>query len=116
MVQMALAVKSVGLDHMVFVQYPTAADPINANKVVPSTALATALMDRVQQDKSIGLDKDALGLSTKLEKAKKKAAAAAASSTSSPSPSASATTDPDVIAGLRGQTAAQQTCSVAYGS
>jgi LCP family protein required for cell wall assembly len=112
MVQMALAVKSVGLDHMVFVQYPTAEDPTNANKVVPSTALATTLLDRVQKDESIGLDKDALGLSTKLEKAKKKAAAASAS----PSPSASASASSDVIAGLRGQTASQQTCSVAYGS
>lgn len=115
MVQMALAVKSVGLDHMVFVQYPTAEDPSNANKVVPATALATTLLDRVQKDESIGLDKDALGLSTKLEKAKKKAAAEASGS---PSPSATTTTkaDSDVIAGLRGQTAAQQTCSVAYGS
>jgi LCP family protein required for cell wall assembly len=116
MVQMALAVKSVGLDHMVFVQYPTAEDPENANKVVPSTVLATALMERVQKDQSIGLDKDALGLSTKLEKAKAKAKKAA-ESTASPSPSASATaSDSDVLAGLRGQTAAQQTCSVAYGS
>jgi LCP family protein required for cell wall assembly len=115
MVQMALAVKSVGLDHMVFVQYPTAEDPLNANKVVPSTALATTLLDRVQKDESIGLDKDALGLSTKLEKAKKKKAAEAAAA-GSPSPSATAKADSDVIAGLRGQTAAQQTCSVAYGS
>jgi LCP family protein required for cell wall assembly len=113
MVQMALAVKSVGLDHMVFVQYPTAEDPYNENKVVPYTALATTLLDRVQKDESIGLDKHALGLSTKLEKAKQKA-----TSSASPTPSASATSkaDSDVIAGLRGQTAAQQTCSVAYGS
>ena len=119
MVQMALAVKSVGLEHMVFVQYPTGADPVNPSKVVPSTALATTLMERVQQDRSVGLDKDALGLSTKLKKAKQKAKdeeKASASPTRSPSPSASATADTDVIAGLRGQTAAQQTCSVAYGS
>jgi LCP family protein required for cell wall assembly len=119
MVQMALAVKSVGLGRMVFVQYPTAEDPENPSKVVPSAALATTLMDRVQQDRSIGLDKDALGLSTKLEKAKKKADKAA-KATKSPSPSATATatgtTDSDVIAGLRGQTAAEQTCSIAYGT
>ena len=114
MVQMALAVKSVGLNHMVFVQYPTAADPINPNKVVPSTALASVLMQRVQQDEAIALDKDALGLSTTLKNAKKKAAIATASP--SPSPSASASTDADVVAGLRGQTAAEQTCSLAAGS
>ena len=115
MVQMALAVKSVGLNHMVFVQYPTAADPLNANKVVPSTALAATLIDRVEKDQSIGLDKNALGLSTKLEKAKK---SASGSGTASPtaSPTSSTKSESDVIAGLRGQTAAQQTCSVAYGS
>lgn len=110
MVQMALAVKSVGLNHMVFVQYPTAADPVNANKVVPSTELASVLMQRVQQDKAIALDKDALGLSTTVKNAKKKGA------TSSPSPSVSASPDADVIAGLRGQTAAERTCSLAAGS
>lgn len=121
MVQMALALKSVDLDRMVFVQYPVTDDPVDANKVVPNATLATALMDRVQRDEPIVLDKDALGVSTKLEKAKRKAAAkakaaAAAAATDSPSPSASATADPDVLAGLRGQTAAQQTCSVAFGS
>jgi LCP family protein required for cell wall assembly len=121
MVQMALALKSVDLDHMVFVQYPTAEDPLNPNKVVPSTELATALMDRVQQDKAIGLDKNALGLSTKLsstQKAKKTTSSTSAtksssSSTATPEPTESA--DPDVLAGLRGQTAAQQTCSIAFG-
>jgi LCP family protein required for cell wall assembly len=121
MVQMALAVKSVDLDRMVFVQYPVTDDPVNPNKVVPNAALATALMDRVQQDAPIRLDKDALGLSTKLEKEKRKKAAAAAEEeesdpTASASPSATETADPDVLTGLRGQTAAQQTCSGAFGS
>jgi LCP family protein required for cell wall assembly len=115
MVQMALAVKSVGLGHMVFVQYPTAADPLNANKVVPYTALATTLLDRVQKDESIGLDKNALGLSTKLAAARKKAAAAKKAATSTPTPTSTSTASTDVIAGLRGQTAAEQTCSVAFG-
>lgn len=112
MVQMALAVKSVGLNHMVFVQYPTAADPVNPNKVVPSTELASVLMQRVQQDKAIALDKDALGLSTTVKNAKKKSA----TSSPSPSPSVSASPDADVIAGLRGQTAAERTCSLAASS
>jgi LCP family protein required for cell wall assembly len=116
MVQMAVAVKTVGLDHMVFVQYPAVDDPVNRNKVIPNAALATALMDRVQKDQPIRLDKDSLGLSTKLGKAAKKKAAADAESTDSPTPSPTKTADPDVVAGLRGQTAAQQTCSIAYGS
>lgn len=118
MVQMALAVKSIDLDRMVFVQYPVAEDPLNRNKVVPATALAATLMERVQRDQPIGLDKDALGLSTKLAKDKKAAGSSSPTSTptksASPSPSKSAAAgDDDVIAGLRGQTAAQQTCSIA---
>jgi LCP family protein required for cell wall assembly len=114
-VQMALALKSIDLDRMVFVQYPTAEDPFNRNKVVPSAALAATLMERVQKDQPVGLDKNALGLASKLAEAKKKAkkAAAAAGSTASPAPSGSATAAPDVLAGLRGQTAAQRTCSIA---
>ena len=114
-VQMAVALKSIKLDQMVFVQYPTAEDPLNRNKVVPSAALAATLVERVQKDEAIGLGKDALGLSTKLAKDKTASSSTTASSTkASPSPtkSASATTS-NVIAGLRGQTAAQKTCSIA---
>lgn len=111
-VQMALALKSIKLDRMVFVQYPTAEDPLNPNKVVPSAMLAATLMQRVQQDQAIGLGDDALGLSTKLAKDKK--ASRSPRATASPSPSRSASgTDSNVIAGLRGQTAAQKTCSIA---
>lgn len=115
-VQMALSLKSVDLNQMVFIQYPVVDDPENPNKVIPNTTLAAELMARVQTDKPIALDKNALGLSTKLEQAKKKAAAAAAA-TSSPSPTGSpepTKSDTATIAGLRGQTAAQQTCSIAY--
>ena len=97
------------------VQYPTAEDPTDANKVVPATTLAATLMDRVQKDESIGLDKNALGLSTKLEKQKAKEAAAS-SKTASPTPDPTESAASDVIAGLRGQTAAEQTCSKAFGS
>lgn len=117
MVRMALAVKSVGLEHMVFVQYPVGDDPTNPNKVVPSTELATALISRVQKDEPIGLDKDALGLSTALEKAKKqKSSDSAPSAKRSGSPTPGPSASSDVLAGLRGQTAAQQTCSKAFGS
>lgn len=113
MVQMAVALKSIDLNRMVFVQYPTAEDPMNPNKVVPSTQLASTLMQRVQQDEAVGLGKDALGLSTKLA-GDKKSSGASTSATKSPSPTKSASTkNSDVIAGLRGQTAAQRTCSIA---
>ena len=109
MVQMALAIKDVKLDSMVFVQYPVVDDPLDHNKVVPNQVLAAVLMDRVQQDKRILLASDALGLSTEVKGTK-------TSSTSSPAPTSSASastkTSKAVIAGLRGQTAAQKTCSI----
>ena len=114
MVQMALAIKDVDLDDMVFVQYPAMDDPLDRNKVVPNPTVATALMERVQTDERITLGKDALGLSTRLSK-KKSAGSASASPKPTSSASASTGTDADssAIAGLRGQTASQRTCSIA---
>lgn len=109
-VQMAVAIKSIDLDRMVFVQYPVGADAVNPNKVVPNAELAARLMDRVQRDKRIVLDKDALGDSSRLSKRH--------TATPGPTPSESATpgstsTDRATIDGLRGRTASQQTCSIA---
>ena len=115
-VRMAVAMKDVDLDRMVFVQYPVGSDPMNSNKVIPNAELATRLMARVQQDKRIELDADALGVSARLSK--KHRSAVTASPTPTPSGSASTRkhrSDKALLAGLRGQTAAQQTCSIAAG-
>lgn len=114
-VRMAVALKDVQLDRMVFVQYPVGSDPVNPNKVIPNTELASRLMERVQRDKRIELDSHALGLSTRLSKKK-----TGSTASPTPKPSGSATPKPSktskaLIAGLRGQTAAQQTCSIAAG-
>src|SRR5579875_468593 len=108
-VTMALALKDMDLKHLVFVQYPTGADPENPNKVVPNTELADALMRRVRADLPVALDKSSLGLSTELVTKKKAAPSPSASAT----PAKSTKAPSDVIDGLRGQTAAQQTCSIA---
>lgn len=112
-VTMALALKSMNLSHLVFVQYPTGADPENPNKVVPSTGLADLLIRRMRADLPVALDKSSLGLSTELAPTKgrtsaTKAVTAGTAVTPSPTKTSSA-----VIQGLRGQTAAQQTCSIA---
>jgi LCP family protein required for cell wall assembly len=132
LVHMAVALKDMNLQHLVFVQYPTGQDPYDTAKVVPDTTLAGRLMWRVRSDRPVALDASSLGLSTKLAPtATKKAAASAAPSPSSSSSSSSTSssgssstakqptakkTSSPVIDGLRGQTAAQQTCSIAYGS
>ncbi len=110
-VTMALALKSMNLKHMVFVQYPSGADPQDPNKVVPNTELADALLRRVRADLPVALDASSLGLSTELATSKK--TSSSASSTPSPSPATKKKPSSAVIAGLRGQTAAQQTCSIA---
>jgi LCP family protein required for cell wall assembly len=103
MVQMALALRSMDLSHLVFVQYPTLPDPANTEKVIPNATLAATLVSRVKQDKRIALDSHALGSAVK-----------ASGGASKPKPSASpSTTDRATVSGLQGRTAAQQTCSVA---
>jgi LCP family protein required for cell wall assembly len=130
MVGMALALKDIDLNQLVFVQYPSAPDPQNTAKLVPSTALAKKLFAAVSADQSFTLDAHALGNSAELDPTAAPAPAPAATSTptATPGPSAPSTgaataaptpATPDAatpveIAGLRGQTANQQTCSIAY--
>jgi LCP family protein required for cell wall assembly len=112
-VTMALALKSMNLSDLVFVQYPTGADPENPNKVVPNTELADLLLRRIRADLPVALDKSALGLSTELAPTKGTATVTKAATTGT-APTVKATKSPSaVIQGLRGQTAAQQTCSIA---
>lgn len=48
LVQIALAVKSVPFEDIVFVQYPTGADYADPNKVVPNEEAAAALWDAIE--------------------------------------------------------------------
>jgi LCP family protein required for cell wall assembly len=127
MVGMALALKDIDLNRLVFVQYPTATDPDNSARLVPSTALATKLAAALAADEPIALDSKALGASAALDSTAAPAAETPVASAAPAAPSATdaatsaatdpatpAATDPAVIAGLQGQTASQQTCSVAY--
>ena len=99
-----------------FVQYPTAADPENANKVVPNTELAaTLLMRRIAQTRrsrstrparpqhQAGAEGEGEGRGRGTRRV---AGLVRVADPTTKTPTA-------VIAGLRGQTAAQQTCSIA---
>ena len=55
LVEIALALKNVGLSNMVFVQYPAVTDPSNPNRVVPQTSAATALNAALAADKPVQL-------------------------------------------------------------
>lgn len=120
LVQIALAVKSVPFDQIVFVQYPTMGDPANPNRVVPNEPAAHALWAALAANKRLVLTGGASqgnGVLVEKPKASPGPSSSAASSGSpsgsphsSPSPSTSA---PGVKlpSSIAGQTAAEQTCS-----
>jgi hypothetical protein len=107
------------LNNIVFVQYPTFADPANPNRLIPDTRSGAALDAALQSDQPIALS-GTLG----------RAAVSAPSSSPAPTPSAPATTKPSGSPGqtvgptptpspssivvppsITGQAASQSTCS-----
>lgn len=117
----ALVLKDIPLENIVFVRYPsrTGVGGIYQGKVAPIAGVATALFAAIKADKPIGLDANALE-------------GANGGSTTDPNAPAPAATDPAatpgptdtaepaaplpeavLIPGLKGQSAATYTCSVA---
>jgi len=116
MVTMMLALKQIPLSQIAFVQYPVATDPDDSAKVVPDTALATELLTRVKAGKPIVLDKSNLGVSAVLAKSKSASTGTGTKSAGTSSSTKSSSKSASTIPGLKGQTAAEQTCSVAFDS
>jgi LCP family protein required for cell wall assembly len=130
LVSVALVLKNIPLENIVFVQYPgkTGGTGIYAGKVQPQTGIANQLFAAIKADQPIGLDANALdgahGGST-LGTAPVATPTPTPTSTKKASGSASATPTPSatlpgeaettpataVIPGLKGQSAAQYTCS-----
>jgi LCP family protein required for cell wall assembly len=115
MVQLALTMKGVSFEDIVFVQYPTAEDPANANKVVANKTAATALFDALAANQQLILTGDPAvngGVVTAdptTEPAAPEATEAPAdAATAAPTAPADAVELPSTITG---QTAAQETCS-----
>lgn len=114
LVSVALALKGIALDKIVFVQYPTTSNPADVNRVIPIPSAAAALVSALASDEPIAL-------TGKLGKA-----AVPDPSASDPSPSKKAPTPgapaggetvppaPGIIelpSSITGQNASQQTCS-----
>ncbi|WP_144762961.1 LCP family protein [Curtobacterium sp. 9128] len=134
MVQMGRALQDLPLDKVNFVQYPgtTGGTGVYAGKVQPTKYLAEQLFDRIKADESFSLGAGSTGIGSEADPtasaspssdpsapAADPSSAAAAPSTpaagaGAATPSAPATSD--TIDGLQGQSAAQQTCSKAFGS
>ena len=122
MVALALTLKNVSLSNIVFLQYPTATDPDNSNRLVPDDDAVSALVDALAADTPLQLT-GTLGRGATDDTAP--AAPAPQPSTTpsvadllrvpAPTSTAVATAEPAAPVALpssiSGQTAAQSTCS-----
>ncbi|PJJ65041.1 LCP family protein [Compostimonas suwonensis] len=114
MVSMALALKDVDLDKLVFVQYPTLTDPDDANRLVPDSDLAAQLFGQISADQPFTLGADAMGPGATAAPGDP-AAPAPVETTAPDAPSTDAPpAPPTAIDGIKGQTAAEQTCAIAF--
>jgi LCP family protein required for cell wall assembly len=98
MVAMALVLKDIPRENILFIQYPstTGVGGVYAGKVAPLTDLANTLFSSIRKDKPFRLDKDATGVGSEVKGKSKK------------------TGSGKLLPGIKGQSAAQNTCSVSY--
>ena len=118
MVSMALAIKDIDLDRLVFVQYPGTTDDKNyPGKVVPIRNLADEMFAKIAADQPFQLAAE--------EPPEVPVAAATlppttdpavtATATDAPTPPPTSSPAPEVIGGLSGRTAADESCADAGG-
>ncbi|CAN5304745.1 hypothetical protein BH11ACT4_BH11ACT4_10820 [soil metagenome] len=122
MVSLALALKNISLGNIVFLQYPTVADPANPNRVVPNDYAVSALMDALAADTPLQLT-GTLGVGATVTGAPVLAPSPSATpsvtdllrrpvATAAPTAEPTALAAPvDLPSSINGQTAAQSTCS-----
>ncbi|MDX2376498.1 LCP family protein [Microbacterium sp. LRZ72] len=118
MVQIALAVKDVPFEEIVFVSYPVFADPDDENKVVPDYASADALWAALDANQSLELSgKAGLGDGVIVEEGAEPEETAEPTEPAEPTEEATpgASPEPDDTAvlpeSIAGSTAAMDTCS-----
>ena len=120
LVSMAMVFKDLPLENITFVQYPSGTSAASPGRVVPIKAQADKLLAKIRADQPFTLE-DSTGVGTVADPAAPAAPApaspAAPATPVAPAPTAAAdpaapTTPPaEVLPGLTGQTAADQTCS-----
>jgi LCP family protein required for cell wall assembly len=122
MVSMAQSLRTINLDTMAMVQYPAIDSETYAGKIVPNEPVADALFETIAADQPVLLAEGSTGRGATLDPSvpvtETPAATADPTTPVDPTdPSAVPTADPtdEPIAGLEGQTAQQQTCSVGFG-
>ncbi|MCU1477215.1 MAG: hypothetical protein JWQ64_1908 [Subtercola sp.] len=138
MVSLALALKDVDLNNLVFVQYPAGSSAAYPGKVVPVTSTADELFAKIKADEPFALGADSTGPGSSVADGgagdgtgtgsgtatppSSTAPDASPGPTTAPTPGSTdagapgpSSTAPAVIDGITGQTAAEQTCADAFG-
>jgi LCP family protein required for cell wall assembly len=115
LVALAQAFNHVGLENMTFVRYPgtTGGTGIYAGKVQPSTSIANKLFDKIRADEPFALPQVGSPSSNTQGSTLDPNASPLPNDSSTPAPTETTAAQPsEVISGLSGQTAADQTCTV----
>ena len=119
LVSIALALKDIPLEKVTFVQYPgsTSGSGVYAGKVQPIESLANRLMEKIRADEPFRLEQAGDGRGAEVnpnapDVATPTPTGTTPTGTSSPTGTPSNSPEPEVIENLRGQTAADYTCSI----
>lgn len=120
LVSIALALKNVPLSQFVFLQYPAETDPTNPNRVIPDPSGVAVLQQALATDTPVTLT-GGTGVATETvtpsASATPSTAASASASASSATPTPTATSTAVALpSNVTGQTAAQQTCTLGFGT
>jgi LCP family protein required for cell wall assembly len=108
LVSIALALKNVGAANTVFLQYPTAEDPADKNRVIPDAAASAVLNAALVANKPVKLT----GSTGVGATAPTPSPGPSTSATGAPTPSAtSPSSAQDLPSSVTGQTAAEETCT-----
>ncbi|HEY8913927.1 LCP family protein [Lacisediminihabitans sp.] len=115
LVSIALALKGIGLENMVFLQYPTIGDPANPARVIAQQSSANILSAALRADQPVTLT-GKTGRAAEVDPAAPATPAPGGTVPATPSATGSATPDPASSAvalpsDVSGQSASQQTCT-----
>ncbi|GLK24445.1 transcriptional regulator [Microbacterium thalassium] len=115
LVQIALAVKNVPFDEIVFVQYPVLEDPYDSNRVVPDYDAAKQLWAALKANNQIAVTSDPNNTGGVVTVTPTETPQPEPEATATPTPGATATPEPEKVVELPstipGTTAADETCS-----
>lgn len=115
LVEIALALKNVGLENMVFLQFPSVNDPSNPNRVVPQSSAVATLKAALAADQPVKLSGKTGGGTVLVPSAPTTPPTSSGSSSATPPPSTPAQDAVVLPPNVTGQTAADQTCAKGQG-